>query len=614
MGALIVGLSGALAMLMKRKIEELFCFSLCGIICVLYVFGLFGFLQAGLWVAIGACLAGIAALIWFIIRGRFKEVWARVVTPGALVFGIFLIVMYFGHKDRLFFSHDEFSHWGLALKNFWIANGIPNGMESSTIHFREYPPGITLLQYFWVKLAGSYNEADAFRATNLLILSALLPCMKDLRWKQWPSILFLTVICTLMPIMFNSSAYATVLVDIPMGGLMVYALMTCRTGERDWRSRLIACAALFVLPLIKASGSAVALITLAALALPELVGTHGEVRKRGWRTLVFAAASIFIAIGSWKLYRTVLHVQPGREIDVMGNLLGMLQNGMAWYQQLALISFSNLTADTAYISCAVDLSIVVLIPLYGVIAYYACHKWMPQEEARAGWVFHLTLLLGAVFYIFILLLSYLTAFPPDEADELASFHRYVSTYFFAMFTILIFDILRYRRQTAGSCGFSCAVAMVCVLCCVNPTYLYPSTIMAGYHISDGHAMRAALHQVDTSHMDPAKDKLYYVDMDTTYTEYCEERYLLTPLRVQDSSEPFTLPAPEEWKRILMDEGYTYLYLGNADQAFRQDYGEMFRPMDGKSGVQTIEDEALYRVVESDGMDVFEWVESQADDE
>lgn len=562
MGVLIFGLSGALAMLMKRKIEELFCFSICGVVLILYVFGIFGFLQAGVWTAIAVCLAGIAAINWFVIRGRFREVWARLATPGALVFGIIMIALYFGHKNRLFFYYDEFTHWGLALKNYWLMEAFPYGMESSTVHYQDYPPAITLFQYFWTKLAGGFNESDACRANNLLILSALLPCMKNIRWKQWASIIFMTVICAMLPLMFNSSAYAAALVDIPLGSFMIYALLSYHMGERDWISCLIACMALFVLTLMKASGVSFALIALAAMVLPELVGTQGDVKRRGWRTLGFVLASILIGVGSWKLYRIVCHVQPGRSIDVLGNLLALLQNGPAWYQQLALIAFGNVVMDasTAGADYAIPLSIVILIPLYGVIAYYACHKWMPKEEVRSGWVFHLTVALGAVVYLF--LMTYLIAFPPDEAAMIASFSRYISAYLFAMFAILIFDILRHRWREDSSYGFPCAVAMRCVLCCVNPARIYPTMTMAQQHIKDGWDSREAIYKIDVSGMDPAKDRLYYVDQNGQSQQYWMERYVLTPLRVQSWAEPYTFTAetltPEAWRQLLVDGGYTWV--------------------------------------------------------
>lgn len=321
MGALIFGLSGALAMLMKRKIEELFCFSICGVILILYVFGILGFLQAGVWVAIAICLAGGATLIWFVIRGHFKEIRPRVVTPGALVFGIIIIALYFGHKNRLFFYYDEFTHWGLALKNYWLMEAFPYGMESSIVHFQDYPP-------------------------------------------------------------------------------------------------------------------------------------------------------------------------------------------------------------------AIPLSIVIFIPLYDVIAYYACQKWMPKEEARSGWVFHLTVALGAVVYLFPMLMTYLIAFPPDEAAMIVSFSRYISAYLFAMFAILIFDILRYRWREDSSYGFPCAVAMLCVLGCVNPARIYPATTMAQQHIKDGWDSREAIYKIDVSGMDPAKDRLYYVVQNGQSQQYWMERYVLTPLRAQ----------------------------------------------------------------------------------
>ena len=66
-GGVLICFSGALALLLQRRIEELFPLSIFGIIAVLYISGLLGNLQAGfiaVLVLAAATLALLAVKAW----------------------------------------------------------------------------------------------------------------------------------------------------------------------------------------------------------------------------------------------------------------------------------------------------------------------------------------------------------------------------------------------------------------------------------------------------------------------------------------------------------------------------------------------------------------------
>ena len=114
----IISISCALGICFRHRIEETIPVSILGIILVLYIFGLAcgGSLLPGVYV----CLAfGGISLLYVgksIVtdRDRVKE---NCLVPGLLVYFILFAWLWYINRDRLFSSWDEFSHWGLVVKN-----------------------------------------------------------------------------------------------------------------------------------------------------------------------------------------------------------------------------------------------------------------------------------------------------------------------------------------------------------------------------------------------------------------------------------------------------------------------------------------------------------------
>ena len=75
---------------------------------------------------------------------------------------LFLIVFYFS-KDRYYLDQDEFSYWGLSLKELLLDLQPYNS-------FSHHPKGTSLFQYLLVFF--NYKEGLAIFANNILLISA----------------------------------------------------------------------------------------------------------------------------------------------------------------------------------------------------------------------------------------------------------------------------------------------------------------------------------------------------------------------------------------------------------------------------------------------------------
>ena len=101
-----------------------------------------------------------------------KKKMIEFITPGTILFMIFSIYFLFMLKDQRLIHYDNFSHWGLIVKNMLDSNSLPN-FENTTIRFNSYPPGSALFIYYFCFFVGK-SEGLALFAQLLIILSSLL--------------------------------------------------------------------------------------------------------------------------------------------------------------------------------------------------------------------------------------------------------------------------------------------------------------------------------------------------------------------------------------------------------------------------------------------------------
>lgn len=151
--------------------------TLSAIIVVLFAAGMLGALPAGRWLLLGA---GLVLLIIELARHRQTSLTALQSVPMIMLMA--LSVAYFLiHGQSEFRYYDEFSHWGIYLKDM-VANGGFWHADSNTMHPR-YPPGAPLWQYFFV-FADAPREGTAYFGQFLLLLIPLLVLFERLSWRQ----------------------------------------------------------------------------------------------------------------------------------------------------------------------------------------------------------------------------------------------------------------------------------------------------------------------------------------------------------------------------------------------------------------------------------------------
>lgn len=193
--------AAAVAILWKGRFEQALPCCICYVILVLYVSGLIGGFEGGLFVVLLTVPAvGIACLVRR-RRHLIADLRAHVLTPGFF----FMVIAWCAMVPCVLKMHinswDEFSHWGTVIKNFWYLDDFAN-LENSTTNFKGYPPAASLFAYFVQKFGGHYVECKSYAAYDFFYLALMSPyfCVITKR-REWPKAIALGFCCILLPTM-----------------------------------------------------------------------------------------------------------------------------------------------------------------------------------------------------------------------------------------------------------------------------------------------------------------------------------------------------------------------------------------------------------------------------
>ncbi len=260
-------------------------FSVSTILLALYVAALVGGLQPmALAIHIGGALCLANELRHSTKRGF------RSAPPVTLTLIVLLSCAYWWrYGDTRFFFFDEYSHWGIYLKEM-LARDDFWGADTNALHVR-YVPGTTLFQYLFNRMTVA-SEGNAYLAQFVLLLTPTLLLLHGIRWRQWPWVVGVLALGLLVATRF-SPGFSSIYVDHVLGAWFAGALLAfVLTADRPFKVQALCALPVATLALIKGTGFAFALAAVAIMAVAVLFRAHSS--GDGWR--ISAAKSLRVAV------------------------------------------------------------------------------------------------------------------------------------------------------------------------------------------------------------------------------------------------------------------------------------------------------------------------------
>ena len=126
--------------------------------------------------------------------------------------------------------YDNFSHWGLIVKNILLDGALPN-FEDTMIMFKGYQPGSACFIYLYGLLAGN-KEGAMIIAQNYLIFAYLTPLFKFIKGNN-KLIKNLLIIAFYIFIMTVSIKFNDLLVDSLISTMTISSLAVITYYKKD---------------------------------------------------------------------------------------------------------------------------------------------------------------------------------------------------------------------------------------------------------------------------------------------------------------------------------------------------------------------------------------------
>jgi hypothetical protein len=577
-----------------RSMEQTLAPAVFSVIAILYCFGLANALYTGV-----ICVYAIAAacLIDTIVRALRRRFSFRemVLTPGLAVFGAWLALCVVLSIGRVVSQWDALTHWSLVVKNMYYCDAFGNiaGVGSA---FAEYPPAISLFEYFLVRSSPVFSESIVYIAHNLLLLVLLAPALSRMKRWQLGAILPAGLILLLLPLTSNTETYTNLYTDSTLALLFAYILYRYLSEKRQSVfSGLCVALGVFTLTLAKPSAGGMAGIALGIIAFDALL-VKREAKRNDW--LVLLAGVLALAIGklSWSAYLDAhVHADMWNTAAklTLPNLLAALRSPADWQRETISLFIRNLCGH----GCSRLLGISYLLwPIVFLLAGFLLPKsWKERFGPARLRVLGIGIAVGFGLFLVSLLVSYLLVFPEYESVVNASFERYASLMLLGTVgtgVMLALDV-RLGEQSAGVNRIRRLWVVLAFLLLIAPVHLAD---VRYFGKTEGQALRAkytASESMGANRL-PAGEPICYLSVDDSdRNDYCIARYNASPAKLENGV--FTSGMAKEELAKALNGSFAYAYLDQIDDAFCAQYGSLFAA-DSK-----IMQHTLYRVIpQADG--------------
>ena len=387
------------------------------------------------------------------VVGGYRLVRSKASLPMPFVILIVLCVAFWTiHSGSSYFYYDEYSHWGVFLREMLATNQLWSA-DTNSMHPR-YLPGTSLWQYFFAVY--SHNpEGAAYLAQFVLLITPLLVLWERTSWRQivWHVGILVLVIVAVTNF---GHGFASLFVDHLLGAWFAGIVLNFVLEKRGRRKSVLFSylLPLAVLVLIKTTGVFFALSASGIMALillaPDDSGSTGAtwgVRLRGSMIVLVATVIVCLSILSiWNINRDAagLGFERSSSIGIVSGLLeresifdsAQMSELTRRYVEVVLhhqISKDEVSAQFHVFSYSIvpffkdRLRLTTAsILAFSLIILFMLSRTIVSRDIRRRWAIAAAFVwLTAVAYVGVLYLGYIYVSNSQSGYALSSYVRYV---------------------------------------------------------------------------------------------------------------------------------------------------------------------------------------------
>ena len=403
------------------KYSFIFVFSIVG--CIVYFGGLLNILFE---TALSVFLLGIILFFIFSIRKKLSAAFnLKELSILNIAFIILFAYIFSSLVNTRFIHYDNFSHWGVVVKDMLIHNAFPTA-SSDMIDFKNYSLGSSSFLYLVCLIVG-HNEGVMLIGQSLLIFGCFYAMFGVVRDTKRMLLTSLLALCFAVLTYFNISIRINnLLVDflLPIFALAaIAAIYGCR--DNIPKAAVISTPILALLVIIKTS--AVFFAAICYLYLIFMAFNSKKFNPSAKKGLHIFVCVIFIALSlvtliAWNVHTSFEFKDETAKFEVSSDNLSTVYSEKTT-DEINTILNNFLTAVLSLESLA-SLGIVLFNAL-ALISYLIARIAFKKKWKLFKVLFFLDI--AVIIYYVGILAMFLYSMPTDEALRLAGFERYASS-------------------------------------------------------------------------------------------------------------------------------------------------------------------------------------------
>lgn len=407
----------------KMSIYFLPAFTICLQIMILFCGGILNCLEITVWMMFAAGLLTGVYYLW----NDFKNVIDTYWNCGYIFFIVVFCVILCACQGQVFTAYDNFSHWGLIIKNMLLTDRFPSFLDSLIV-FQEYPLGSASYIYYFAKLI-SESESAQMAAQGLMMMSFILPVFKYVHKNKVASCLMLLVYVNY--IFCYNIRIDSLLVDtlLPLQGMatlfFVYSECLDFKNEKNPRGVCVSYAIPFLCTSVQIKNSGIYFAALACV----LIGISLKNDKNGRKCKIITIAAPFLSLYLWKWHCNYVFVDGSLTKHAM-----TVQNYQkVFFQKTGEEIKSILSSVIKYSFSGKGFYYILLfLIIVGIMSILidAQNKKAYTKLFFSSIFLYITYMIGIAF-------MYLFSMPGQEARDLAGIDRYRKTIFIAIYYLLM---------------------------------------------------------------------------------------------------------------------------------------------------------------------------------
>jgi len=582
----------------RKKYEEVLPVTCAACVFLLFVFGILGILETGVYIVLGlSALAYVWSAIYVCKRKCIKEFATNFFTPAFLCFLILTVILVYAIYGKLLDSWDEFSHWGDIVKVMTTLNDFGTNPQSFSA-FKSYPPGMALFQYLLQKvnilvLGERFSEWHIYVAYQILTMVFLMPLLNKLSFKKPLTMIAAIVICFFAPWLYFNNIFTAVYIDAFLGLLTGAGLAMVFLHEKEdafYTAGIMSVCCMLVLA--KDSGMLFAVFVAGAYILDKI----GYYKAKGWNWKVFGFGVVGPMLAAilpkllWNIHLASHHIRKAFAAKYeLGKVFAYLTDESYWHERAVIMNFYKafMRKSVTFGETGIQFSYFVLFVLLIVVSVLLMWLTGRMRNRRKGhcllWIFLMTTLF--IVYVGGLLITYLFKFSDYEALQLASFDRYMNTVYLAGWIFILFVML-YCGCQKGWKSVVFAVLTLCLVMSATPMkrvgdYLQRKPVEASRNVRQNY--ETIISEIEL-YCD-GDEKIYFISQETSGYDFWIVKFCARPNSFADGNwsigESFydgdvwsKVITAEEWQSELVEE-YDMVALYKLNDYFVQEFGVVF---------------------------------------